>query len=184
MRRREKELNAAGADKQLKTAEMQKSVDSVITAAVAGAAARRRWRNASDARSVVPGPARDEQSSADETLEDIEFQRKYLSMESAKAFAAFSFHFGAEGVSIEGGKIMCPSLVISAVNDEADDRRGRATARHIGGEYLGLEGTTHMGLLVGQRYCEAVSRMMIWLERFEEGTNQPSKPRLASSRPT
>ncbi len=36
MRRREKELNAAGADKQLKTAEMQKSVDSVITAAVAG----------------------------------------------------------------------------------------------------------------------------------------------------
>ncbi|MDR9803202.1 alpha/beta hydrolase [Rhizobium hidalgonense] len=133
---------------------------------------------------VVPAPARDEQSSADEALEDIEFQRKYLSMESAKAFAAFSFHFGAEGVSIEGGKIMCPSLVISAVNDEADDRRGRATARHIGGEYLGLEGTTHTGLLVGQRYCEAVSRMMIWLERFEEGTNQPSKPRLASSRPT
>ncbi|MDC9835861.1 alpha/beta hydrolase [Rhizobium binxianense] len=133
---------------------------------------------------VVPAPARDEQSSADETLEDIEFQRKYLSMESARAFAAFSFHFGAEGISIESGKITCPSLVMSAVNDEADDRRGRATARHIGGEYLGLQGTTHTGLLVGQRSCEAVSRMMAWLARFDDKADQPSKPRLASSRPT
>ncbi|MDC9812149.1 MULTISPECIES: alpha/beta hydrolase [Rhizobium] len=133
---------------------------------------------------VVPAPARDEQSSADETLEDIEFQRKYLSMESARAFAAFSFHFGAEGISIESGKITCPSLVMSAVNDEADDRRGRATARHIGGEYLGLQGTTHTGLLVGQRYCEAVSRMMAWLARFDDKADQPSKPRLASRRPT
>ena len=42
---------------------------------------------------VVPAPARDEQCSADETAEDITFQRKYLSMEAARAFSAFSFHF-------------------------------------------------------------------------------------------
>ncbi|MBA5800188.1 MULTISPECIES: alpha/beta hydrolase [Rhizobium] len=116
---------------------------------------------------VVPAPARDEQISADETREDIEFQRKYLSMESAKAFSAFSFHFGAEGISIEGEKITCPSLVICAVNDESDEHRGRATARHIGGEYLGLPGATHTGLLVGQRYDKAVSRIMVWLARFD-----------------
>lgn len=133
---------------------------------------------------VVPAPARDEQCSADETAEDITFQRKYLSMEAARAFSAFSFHFGAEGISIDGGKITCPSLVISAVNDEAGDRRGQAMARHIGGEYLGLWGTTHTGLLVGQRYHEAVSRIMIWLTRFDEERVQPSRPRLASRRPT
>ncbi|OHV18718.1 alpha/beta fold hydrolase [Rhizobium sp. RMa-01] len=134
---------------------------------------------------IVPAPVRDEQSSADETLEDIEFQRRYLSMESAKAFAAFSFHFGAAGISIESAKITCPSLVISAVNGEDDDRRGRAAARHIGGDYLGLRGTTHTGLLVGQRYHEAVSRIMNWLSRFEEALcDQPSNPRLAISRPT
>lgn len=116
---------------------------------------------------VVPAPARDEQISADETFEDIEFQRKYLSMESAKAFNAFSFHFGAEGISIKGERITCPSLVICAVNDESDDHRGRATSRHIGGEYLGLRGTTHRGLLVGQRYSEAVSRIIDWLARFD-----------------
>ncbi|MBB4115544.1 pimeloyl-ACP methyl ester carboxylesterase [Rhizobium sp. BK226] len=116
---------------------------------------------------VVPAPARDEQISIDETFEDIAFQRKYLSMESAKAFDAFSFHFGAEGISVEGERITCPSLVICAVNDESDDHRGRATARHIGGEYLGLRGTTHTGLLVGQRYSEAVSRIIDWLARFD-----------------
>ncbi|RFB88644.1 alpha/beta hydrolase [Rhizobium leguminosarum bv. trifolii] len=134
---------------------------------------------------VVPAPAREEQGSADETLEDIAFQRKYLSMESAKAFAAFSFHFGTEGISVDGEKITCPGLVISAVDGEDDDHRGRAAARHIAGEYLGLRGTTHTGLLVGQRYHEAVSRIMGWLARFDEGLcDQPSKPRLASSRPT
>ncbi|NKL03527.1 alpha/beta hydrolase [Rhizobium leguminosarum] len=115
---------------------------------------------------VVPAPVRDELST-DETFEDIEFQRKYLSMESAKAFSAFSFHLGAEGISIESEKITCPGLVICAVNDETDDHRGLATARHIGGEYLGLPGMTHTGLLVGQRYYEAVSRIMVWLARFD-----------------
>ncbi|OWV72322.1 hydrolase [Rhizobium sp. R339] len=116
---------------------------------------------------VVPAPARDEQFSADETFEDVAFQRKYLSMESGKAFGAFSFHFGAEGISIDGQGITCPSLVISAVGDEDDDRRGRMAAQHIGGEYLRLAGTTHTGLLVGQRYHEAVSRIMDWLARFD-----------------
>ncbi|WP_434734169.1 alpha/beta fold hydrolase (plasmid) [Rhizobium sp. YTUHZ044] len=117
---------------------------------------------------VIPAPVREEQSSADETPDDIAFQRKYLSMESARAFGAFSFHCGAEGISIDGGKITCPSLVISAVNDAAADRRGQAMARHIGGEFLGLWGTTHTGLLVGQRYHESVNRIMIWLTRFDE----------------
>ncbi|WP_246720422.1 alpha/beta hydrolase family protein [Rhizobium lentis] len=125
---------------------------------------------------VVPAPARGEQFSADETSEDIAFQRKYLSMESGKAFAAFSFHFGAQGISVDGGRITCPSLVISAVGDEDDDHRGRAAARHIGGEYLGLSGTTHTGLLVGQRYHEAVSSIMDWLARLENCSSQPSKP--------
>ncbi|MBX4949714.1 alpha/beta hydrolase [Rhizobium binae] len=117
---------------------------------------------------VVPAPARGEQFSADETCEDIAFQRKYLSMESGKAFGAFSFHFGAKGVSVDGARIACPSLVISAVGNDDDDRRGRAAARHIGGEYLGLPGTTHTGLLVGQRYREAVSRIMDWLARLQD----------------
>ncbi|MGO8477608.1 hypothetical protein ACC739_37400, partial [Rhizobium ruizarguesonis] len=56
----------------------------------------------------------------------IEFQRKYLSMESAKAFSAFSFHFGAEGISIKGEKIACPSLVICSINDEAGNVQGGA----------------------------------------------------------
>jgi pimeloyl-ACP methyl ester carboxylesterase len=133
---------------------------------------------------VIPAPVRDEQSSPDETPDDIAFQRKYLSMESARAFGAFSFHSGAEGISVDGGKITCPSLVISAVNDEVADRRGQAMARHIGGEYLGLWGTTHTGLLVGQRYYEPVSRIMSWLTRFDEEGVQPSRPRLASRRPT
>lgn len=116
---------------------------------------------------VVPAPARGEQVSADEIFEDIAFQRKYLSIESGKAFSAFSFHFGAEGISVDGSRISCRSLVISAVGNEDDDRRGRAAARHIGGEYLGLAGTTHTGLLVGQRYHEAVSRIMDWLARLQ-----------------
>ncbi|MGO8426053.1 alpha/beta hydrolase, partial [Rhizobium ruizarguesonis] len=31
----------------------------------------------------------------------------------------------------------------------------------------GLWGTTHTGLLVGQRYYEAVSRIIAWLARFD-----------------
>lgn len=117
--------------------------------------------------SVVPAPAREELSSIDESAEDIAFQRKYLTMESYKAFSASSFQFGAkEGISIDGSLISCPSLVIRAVNCEDDDRRGRVTAEHLNAEYTGLWHTTHTGLLVGQRYKEAADRIMEWLQRF------------------
>ncbi|MNP19877.1 2-succinyl-6-hydroxy-2,4-cyclohexadiene-1-carboxylate synthase [compost metagenome] len=115
---------------------------------------------------IVPAPAREEVLSQDETADDIAFQRKYLTMESSKAFSAFSFHFGTEGISINSKLISCPCLVISAVNDADDDRRGKLTAEHLSADYTGLWGTTHTGLLVGMRYLEAVTRIMDWLKRF------------------
>ncbi|MNO72322.1 2-succinyl-6-hydroxy-2,4-cyclohexadiene-1-carboxylate synthase [compost metagenome] len=115
---------------------------------------------------IVPAPARQEVTSQDETAEDIIFQRKYLTMESARAFSAFSFHFGTKGVSINSKLISCPCLVISAVNDADDDRRGQLTAENLRAEYTGLEGTTHTGLLVGTRYSEAVNRILDWLKKF------------------
>lgn len=41
----------------------------------------------------MPAPIRIENSSIDESVDDIEFQRKYLAMESSKAFNAFTFHW-------------------------------------------------------------------------------------------
>ncbi len=114
---------------------------------------------------IVPAPAREESSSMDESADDIAFQKKYLAMESSKAFMASSFRFGAkEGISIDSSLITCPCLVIKAVNSERDDREGRATAEHLNAEYAGLWNTTHTGLLVGQRYMEAVDRIMEWLK--------------------
>ncbi len=115
---------------------------------------------------IVPAPVREERCSIDETAEDIAFQRKYLSMESAKAFREFSFHFGTTGISVESDRIACPSLVVCAISEEADDTRGQVTAGHVGGDYLGLWHTTHTGLLVGQRYQEVVERMLSWLAPF------------------
>lgn len=112
---------------------------------------------------ILPAPAREEDSSLDETSDDIKFQRKYLTMESSKAFSAFSFHFGAKGISIDSSSISCPCLVISAVNSEDDDLRSRMSAEHLHAEYKGLWGTTHTGLLVGQRYMESVDRILSWL---------------------
>lgn len=117
---------------------------------------------------LLPAPAREELSSIDETPDDIEFQRKYLSMESAKAFSAFSFHFGATGISIDNSSISCPCLVITAVSCDDDDRRGRVAAEHLRAEYKGLWNTTHTGVLVGQRYRESVDTMMDWLKRLED----------------
>ncbi|MNN05533.1 hypothetical protein D3C81_1182980 [compost metagenome] len=114
----------------------------------------------------MPAPVREEESSMDETADDIAFQRKYLTMESAQAFSAFSFHFGTKGISIDGKLISCPCLVINAVNEEDDDRRGRMTAEQLSAEYTGLLGTTHTGLLVGKRYLEAVNRIMDWLKKI------------------
>ncbi|WNS43419.1 alpha/beta fold hydrolase [Paenibacillus sp. MMS20-IR301] len=112
---------------------------------------------------IVPAPARKELASIDESAEDIAFQRKYLSMESAKAFSAFSFHFGAAGISVDSRRIACPGLVIHAVNSEEDDRRGRVNAGYFAAEYKGLWNTTHTGLLVGQRYLEPAETVLNWL---------------------
>jgi pimeloyl-ACP methyl ester carboxylesterase len=113
--------------------------------------------------SVVPAPVREESTSIDESAEDIAFQRKYLTMESAKAFSAFSFHYGAAGISVDSRSIFCPCLVIHSINSEEDDRRGRANAEHFHAEYKGLWNTTHTGLLAGQRYLESVDTVLEWL---------------------
>ncbi|WP_458461213.1 alpha/beta hydrolase [Paenibacillus sp.] len=115
---------------------------------------------------IIPAPVRDELTSIDETAEDIAFQRKYLQMESSKAFSTFSVMFGADGgVSINGDLIHCPSLVIKAVSCEDEEHRGRLTAEQLRAEYAGLWDTTHTGLLVGQRYMEAVDIILEWLHR-------------------
>ncbi|SDO75858.1 hypothetical protein SAMN04487897_12154 [Paenibacillus sp. yr247] len=115
---------------------------------------------------ILPAPAREDLSSIDETADDIEFQRKYLTMESSKAFSAFSFSNEAKGISINSSLISCPCLVIKAVNCDDDDRRGRVTAEHFLAAYKGLWNTTHTGVLVGQRYMETVDTNMDWLKRF------------------
>jgi len=114
---------------------------------------------------IMPAPVRDELTSIDETAEDIAFQRKYLQTESAKAFATFSVLCGADGVSINGDLIHCPSLVIKAVSCDDEDRRGKLTAKQLHAEYAGLWDTTHTGLLVGQRYMEPVELILGWLNR-------------------
>lgn len=115
---------------------------------------------------IMPAPAREDLSSIDETADDIEFQRKYLTMESSKAFSAFSFSNEAKGISIDSSLISCPCLVIKAVNCDDDDRRGRGTAEHLLAAYKGLWNTSHTGVLVGQRYMETVDTIMDWLKRF------------------
>lgn len=115
---------------------------------------------------VAPAPTREELTSIDETEEDIAFQRKYLAMESSRAFNAVMFTAESKGISIDSNLITCPCLVISAVNSVDDDRRGRVTAEHLRAEYRGLWNTTHTGVLVGQRYMEAVETIEKWLERF------------------
>jgi pimeloyl-ACP methyl ester carboxylesterase len=115
---------------------------------------------------VVPAPVHDELTSIDESAEDIAFQRKYLAMESSQAFSTFSAFFGGEDVvSINGESITCPSLVIKAVSSEEEEQRGRLTAEQLHAEYTGLWHTTHTGLLVGQRYFEAVEIILEWLQR-------------------
>ncbi|WP_046227449.1 alpha/beta fold hydrolase [Paenibacillus dauci] len=117
---------------------------------------------------VIPPPMRDETSSLDESAEDIAFQRKYLSMEASHAFGKVSVAFGAQGgIPIQQHLITVPSLVIKAVNNDTEQRQGQLTAKQLDAEYTALQGTTHTGLLVGQRYREGVDRILAWLERFE-----------------
>jgi pimeloyl-ACP methyl ester carboxylesterase len=113
---------------------------------------------------VMPAPLREEES-IDEAPDDIAFQKKFLAMESSKAIGAMACWIrGKEGISVDNNKITCPCLVIRAVNSERDDLQGRATAEQLKGEYLALWNTSHTGLLVGQRYQEAVDRILEWLE--------------------
>ncbi|NUU77790.1 alpha/beta hydrolase [Paenibacillus xylanilyticus] len=118
---------------------------------------------------IVPAPVRDEQTSIDESAEDIAFQCKYLAMESSQAFSTFSAFFGTKDVvSINGESITCPSLVIKAVSSDEEELRGRLTAKQLHAEYAGLWHTTHTGLLVGQRYMETVEIILEWLRRKSE----------------
>lgn len=113
---------------------------------------------------VMPAPMREEES-VDESLNDIAFQKKYLSMESSKAIETFAcWRKDNMGISVDGSRIHCPSLVIKAVNSERDNDQGKATAEQLKGEYLGLQSTSHTGLLVGQRYQESVDRILEWLK--------------------
>ncbi|ANF94844.1 alpha/beta fold hydrolase [Paenibacillus bovis] len=116
---------------------------------------------------IIPPPIREETTSLDESADDIAFQRKYLSMEAALAFGTISVAFGAQqGISIDGSLIKAPALVIKAVNNDIEDRQGRLTAKQLHAEYTGLQGTTHTGLLVGQRYHEGADRILTWLEQL------------------
>ncbi|WP_019637813.1 alpha/beta hydrolase family protein [Paenibacillus fonticola] len=115
---------------------------------------------------VMPAPVREEQSSIDESAEDIAFQRKYLAMESSKAYNAFAFSDESRGISVDSSAISCPCLVIKAVSCDDDDRRGRVTAAQLRAEYKELWNTTHTGVLIGQRYMESVTAIMGWLKRF------------------
>lgn len=115
---------------------------------------------------VIPAPLREEDS-IDESPNDIDFQKKYLSMESSKAIDAIAcWRQNRDGISVEGSLIRCPSLVIKAVNSNRDDEQGKATAEQLKGEYLGIWHTSHTGLLVGQRYQEAVERILMWLKKY------------------
>lgn len=116
---------------------------------------------------VIPAPARDEGSSIDESSDDIAFQKKYLAAESAKALGACACWLkGTKGISVDSSLITCPCLVIKAVTGDNDERQGKATAEHLSAEFAGLLKTTHTGLLIGQRYKEAVDVIVEWLERF------------------
>jgi pimeloyl-ACP methyl ester carboxylesterase len=114
---------------------------------------------------VLPAPIREDNSSLDESADDIAFQRKYLGMESVLSFCSFVIPYG-EGISVDSSLITCPCLVVKVVNSDEDDRRGMAEAEYFHGDYVGLWKTTHTGLLVGQRYMEVVDRMLEWFKRF------------------
>lgn len=116
---------------------------------------------------IVPAPERSETSSADESAEDIEFQRKYLAMESGNAFGACSIAYGvSEGISVDNNQITCPVLVIRTANNEEEENRVRAEAEYFHADYAGMKAATHTGLLIGQRYLEGAEAILNWLERF------------------
>ena len=116
---------------------------------------------------VIPAPEREEQTSIDESEEDIVFQRKYLSMESSRAFMACGCWIrGIQGMSVDRNLVNCPVLVIRAVNNSEDDRRIRAEADYYQADFIGIHNATHTGLLIGQRYKETAEQVLQWLEEL------------------
>lgn len=43
--------------------------------------------------------------------------------------------------------------------------RGKAETEYYEGDYTGIAGATHTGLLVGKRYKEGVDRILEWLNK-------------------
>ncbi len=119
-----------------------------------------------EAQIVEPAPDRDELFSMDESAEDIAFQKKYLSMESSKARNSYFNYKKNGGIFVDNRFITCNCLVITQVNNEADELRGNAVAEYFHGEYTGFWDTTHTGLLIGQRYKEVVDRILVWLNKY------------------
>ncbi len=115
-------------------------------------------------RIIDPAPTRPENYSIDESEDDIAFQRKYLSMESSKVMSTILDYEINGGISIDYNKIKCPSLVIKSVSSDDSNRRGKVLAEQLNAKYEGLWNTTHTGLLVGQRYMEAVDKIIEWLK--------------------
>ena len=105
----------------------------------------------------------------DESEADILFQKQYLSIESSKAFLTCgNWMEGIPGVSVDGSKVHCPVLSLKVIHEEADVLRGRAEAEQYGGKSVTYTGMTHTGILMGQRYREAVDCILGWLKSSEE----------------
>lgn len=114
---------------------------------------------------IEPAPVRNETKTIDETADDIAFQKRYYQMESAKVFEQIgTWLAGVEGISIDNQRLHCPVLVIKSINSQEKDERGRAEAAYLNAEYLGLNETTHTGLLMGIRYEEVVNKLLSWLK--------------------
>lgn len=117
---------------------------------------------------IEPAPVRNEVKTADESKNDILFQKKYNGMESTKVFNEIGCWMeGVKGISINNKAITCPVLVIKSVDREEKQRRGLAEAKHLDGEYKSFQGMSHTGLLIGIRYKEVVDRIMQWLETIK-----------------
>lgn len=112
---------------------------------------------------VIPAPERS-LTNIDESEEDILFQIKYLSEESALAFSQCgTWMKGVPGISIDNTCIHCPVLSIKAVQEEDDVKRGQEEANYFNGTSVTLRKMSHTGTLMGKRYKEGVDIIMEWL---------------------
>ncbi len=112
---------------------------------------------------VIPAPERS-LLSIDESKEDVLFQIKYLSEESALAFSQCgNWMKGVPGISIDRTRIHCPVLSIKVIQDGEDERRGQEEADYYGGTSVTFNGMTHTGILMGKRYREGADTILKWL---------------------